>query len=64
MYVCCVHVAAGNIASVLLLVGFGDMEFQQPCLSWAVISNTTYFHLQVMTKCFLFPLVNVISEQK
>lgn len=39
----CVHVAAGSTSSALLLVEPGDIELQQPCISWAVRSNRIHF---------------------
>lgn len=54
IYTLYVHVAAGNTSSALLLVESGDMELQQPCISWAVRSNRTYFSPTSMAIYFHF----------
>lgn len=54
VYTLCVHVAAGNTSSALLLVESGDMELWQPCISWAVRSNRTYFSPTSMAIYFHF----------
>lgn len=54
IYTLCVHVAAGNTSSALLLVESGNMELWQPCISWAVRSNRTYFSPTSMAIYFHF----------
>lgn len=45
--VLCVHAPARNTSSALLLLGPGDMELQQPPLSWADGSHMIYFPQQI-----------------
>lgn len=63
IYTLCVHVAARNTSSALLLVEPRDMELQQSCISWAVKSNR-FSPLRVGQYIFIFLLVNAISKQK